>query len=872
MSTFARFPVELQSAIVSRVGWTSLRPVQELAGAAILDGRNTVVLAPTAGGKTEAAVFPVLAGLMARRPASVGAIYVAPLKALLNNQEERLARYAEMVGLRSFVWHGDTRPREKKRFVAEPADLLMTTPESLEVMLISPRVPAAELFGDLRVVIIDEVHALAGTDRGAHLLSVIERLARFTANDIQRVGLSATVGNPEAIVTWLRGSSRRDGVVVDPPKVPLRREILVLLRGSVPEIAADAALMAAGKKSFFFCQSRAMTEEVAERMRGSGTDVFVHHSSVSAEERHLAEERFHHGSNACIVCTSTLELGIDVGDLDLVFQANAPPTVSSFFQRMGRTGRRPGQAANTRFLCDDPGAVIQAIALIELARERYVEPVATPSRCWPVLVHQLFALALQHSAISAEACWEQLSRVPDFGGITRAEFNALVEHLVAEDYLFRADGQLSLGQRAERIFGRKNFMELYAVFSSPVLYRVHTATGQPLGSIEQDFVDRLVEDTTSFLLGGRAWMVEHVNHGDRAVRVRPAPGGRKPSWGGFTPQLLGLDLCQRMRRVLTETAEYPYLHPSAVAALSERREELADLLRRAARPVQVEAGVACWWTFAGGKINYTLKYGLEVSEGWKVVADNFLLRIEGAGIGHQSVGRAIERMSTSAFWKAPETRRAILGRLPGYRLSKFQGCLPEELALEVIEHYLLDVEETVRWLGEARSTRAARPLVQLHRMGDVPPHLEPGLQGRWDALPERPSVRELEVIAHLVNGYTIGEELLGRECFDLARELGCAYEATGRWSGNAVELLASLFAVVRGWRGLYNGPEDGDENHREALAVYEAVRERLREHPEEVELVPAVQETGAPGDGGTTADEGQRSSAAHVTGHRVGRG
>ncbi len=701
MSTFARFPARLQEAIATRLGWTRLRPVQELAGEALLDGKNAVVLAPTAGGKTEAAIFPTLATLVERKGTGVGAIYVAPLKALLNNQEERLRRYAEMVGLRAFVWHGDTPDPARKRFLDDPAEILMTTPESLEVMLISPRVPAARLFGDLRYVIVDEVHAMAGTDRGAHLLSVIERLARLAAEDVQRVGLSATVGNPEAIVQWLGGSSRREGVVIDPPKDPSRRELLVLLRDAIPELAVDAAKIALGKKSLFFCQSRAMTETVAARMRGSGIDVFVHHSSVSLEERRLAEERFHAGTNACIVCTSTLELGIDVGDLDLVFQANAPSSVSSFLQRMGRTGRRPGQAANTRFLCDEPEAVLQAVALIELARARWVESVPPQERCWPVLVHQLFALALERGAVTADACWEQLCRVPDFRGIHRAEYDALVEHLVREDYLFRTDGQLSLGQRAERVFGRRNFRELYAVFSSPVLYRVHTAAGQEIGFLEQDFVDRLVEQMTSFLLGGRAWTVEQIKHADRAVRVRLAPRGKKPSWGGFVPQMLGFELCQAMRRVLVEEREYPYLHATAAEALRQKREELGPLLSRSVRPVQLEAGTAWWWTFAGGRINQTLKYGLELLGGWKVVASNFSLRIEGDGVTHGTIDEIANRMASEAFWMDEGVWKAIRARLPEYRLSKFQPALPDACASEMLGAYLLDVAGARSYLGRA---------------------------------------------------------------------------------------------------------------------------------------------------------------------------
>lgn len=700
-SAFARFPPRLQEAIVSRLGWTSLRPVQELAGEAILDGKNVVVLAPTAGGKTEASMFPALANLVERQPDGVGVIYIAPIKALLNNQEDRIGNYTEMVGLRRFVWHGDVTDVAKRKFVREPAEILMTTPESLEVMLVSPRLPVERLFKDLRMIVIDEVHALAGTDRGAHLMSVIERLAPSSENDIQRVGLSATVGNPDQILAWLKGSSKRDGIVVDPPKTPAKRDLFIGLHDSVVGLAGEAAARASGKKSLFFCQSRALTETVAERMRGRGTDVFVHHSSVSLEERRAAEERFAHGTNACIVCTSTLELGIDVGDLDLVFQANAPSTVSSFMQRMGRTGRRAGTTANTTFLCEDPDAVLQAAALIELAREGWVERVTDQPRCWPVLVHQLLAMSLQYGAISAERCWEQLVKVPDFRGITRAEFDQTVDHMKGEDFLFESGGLLSMGQKAERLYGKKNFLELYAVFSSPVLYRVVTATGRDLGSLEQDFVDRLVEQMSSFLLGGRAWTVERVGHEDRVIVVREAPGGLKPSWGGFIPQLLGFELCQRMKKILTDSTRYPYVDERGAKHIDDKRDDLGELLRRPGYAVQLDGSVARWWTFAGGRVNHTLKYGFGVIEGWKVVADNFQLRIEGDAVGHESVRKAIGKMASAEFWETPEVRQAVLARLPGYRLSKFQDCLPEKFALEVIESYLLDVAGTVRWLTTA---------------------------------------------------------------------------------------------------------------------------------------------------------------------------
>lgn len=693
-SAFARFPPRLQAAIVSRLGWSSLRPVQEMSGHALLDGKNAVILAPTAGGKTEASIFPLLATLMGREPQGVGLIYIAPIKALLNNQAERLGLYTEMVGLRCFLWHGDIKGSEKRAFMKEPTAVLMTTPESLEVMLLSAKVPHAQLFGDLRALVVDEVHALAGTNRGTHLISVVERLIRYTLNDVQRVGLSATVGNPVDILKWLQGTSKRGGCVIEPPKTPSPKDLRVYLQENLGAIANDASKTAEGKKSLFFCQSRALAEGIAERMRNRGIDVFVHHSSVSLEERTAAEERFHQGKNASIICTSTLELGIDVGDLDLVFQANAPSTVSSFLQRLGRTGRRTGQRANTTFFCEDVETVLQAIAIVELARKGWVEALPNQTRAWSVLVHQLLALTLQFGAISPERCWEQLSIAPDFSGVTRAEFDVLLEHMIQENYLFMAGGLLSMGEQAERVFGRKNFMELYAVFSSLLLYRVQTQAGYIVGSLEQAFVDKLVPEMSSFLLGGRAWTVTHLNHEERTVRVVLAPRGKKPSWGGFAPQLLSFEVCQQIADIIQTEGSIPYIDPLAQAALDERRADLRPLLQ-GAHSIQTEPDRALWWTFAGGQINHTLKYGLQFHHGWKIVADNFKLKIEGNSVSPTTLSLAINQMNNNAFWSEPSIKRFIFEQLPEYRLSKFQQALPESYSLEMISDYLLDIPGAV---------------------------------------------------------------------------------------------------------------------------------------------------------------------------------
>jgi ATP-dependent Lhr-like helicase len=437
-------------------------------------------------------------------------------------------------------------------------------------------------------------------------------------------------------------------------------------------------------------------------MRRAGTAVFVHHSAVSREERQIAEAQFHHGTDACIVCTSTLELGIDVGDLDRVLQAEAPDTVSSFLQRMGRTGRREGQTANTSFFCESSEGVLQAAALVELAKSGWVESVALDHRCWPVLIHQVLAMSLARDGIGADDAWSHLSRVPDFTGIHRAEFDRLLNWMLRDGALRLASGRLVLGAKAERRFGRRNFMELFAVFSSPQSYTVQAVEGQPLGTLTQAFVDRLVEGVSSFLLAGRSWFVARVQHDDRRVVVQPAPRGRQPTWGGFLPQFLGYEVCQRILALLRSDHPLSYLDASASTELDQQRASMRAVLTSERGGLEFADGEIRWWTFAGGRINSTLRYALEALGGsWKVVADNFLIRIRGQAVTRARFDEGLTRLGEIEFWEDQQLWARVAQSLPTYRLSKFQPLMPPWVEREVVAGYLLDIAQTWRWLSGA---------------------------------------------------------------------------------------------------------------------------------------------------------------------------
>lgn len=695
MSVFSRLAPRLRDAIVARLGWSSLREVQELAGQALLDGKNAIILAPTAGGKTEAAMFPALSQLVAD-PVTlgrVGVLYLAPIRALLNNQAERLGVYTEMVGLARTVWHGDTSETERKRFLREPTELLMTTPESLEVMLISRRVDAAGLFADLRMVVVDEVHALAGTDRGSHLASVLERITRLSGRDVQRVGLSATVGNPEAVLEWLRGRSGREALVIDPPRPKVRREVKLELCDDMDDLVLHTSALAKGVKSFVFCESRATAERVAEQMAARGTAVFVHHSAVAREERQRAEAKFHEHDpcGACIVCTSTLELGIDVGDLDRVVQVDAPSTVSSFLQRMGRTGRREGQTPNTTFLAMEAMGALQAVALVELAKLGWVESIEKPTRAWPVLIHQVVAMSLEKDGVTPDEAWAVLSRVEDFKGIGRGEFDRLIDGLVRDEALVRVSGRLVVGPKVEKHFGRKNFREIYAVFESPQSYTVTTGQ-QVIGTLEQNFVDLLVQGESAFLLAGRAWWVERVSHDERRVAVVAAPRGKEPSWGGILPRFLGFEVCQAMLAVTLAEGPIPWVSPAAMERIQEWRDSLDGVDARGGLVGSDDA--VRWWTFAGGRVNQTLKLVMSALRStWSVSADNLGVRIRSdSGVTHGEVRALVEQLADPDTWEAEGLWAEVAARLPNYRLSKFQVLMPAWVIREMLAGYLVDVE------------------------------------------------------------------------------------------------------------------------------------------------------------------------------------
>jgi ATP-dependent Lhr-like helicase len=688
---FDRLSPALQYQIVNTLGFSGLRPVQDAAADAILDGDNCVVLAPTAGGKTEAAFFPLLSMMDSGDWSPISVIYVAPIRALLNNLEARVQRYAQMIGRRAFKWHGDVSASGKKLFVGDPGDILLTTPESLEVMLMSKKVPAARLFAGLRAVVIDEIHAFVGDDRGGHLAAVLERLSRFCGRDLQRIGLSATVGNPDDILRWVAGSSQRPGRVVNPGGARREPALAIDWVATLPNAATMIAKLHPGKKRLVFVDSRRKVEALGQALRDAGVDTFVTHSSLSAEERHAAEKAFEEGQNCVIVATSALELGIDIGDLDHVLQIDAPATVAAFLQRMGRTGRRDGTVPNCTFLATEDKGLIRAAAILRLFRQGFVESVDVETKASHLLAHQLMAMTIQHDGgVPIADWWAWVSAATPFAGLSEDDRRELVEHMLKEEILFASGGRYSLGPRGEKLYGWRNFSELYAVFSAPQTLRVMFGA-QEVGSIDARFAQQETLEKLSFVLGAKAWRAVHIDWKEAVVRVEPIGNSNLPRWQG-SPELLGRAMCQAIRDVLVTDSVDAEWSLRARTRLAQLRAE-HDLPADSDLALVPDGQGLRLWTFAGGRANNLLGRVLESRLGEKITLDNLYIGFrDRAAESPAAIRRVLAELRTEGRPDHSDALRFAESCARG-RISKFQPCLSERLEAEYLAEVLTDEEE-----------------------------------------------------------------------------------------------------------------------------------------------------------------------------------
>ncbi|MCH4053399.1 MAG: DEAD/DEAH box helicase [Atopobiaceae bacterium] len=779
---FDRFAPFVQDFIYEHE-WESLRGVQVAAAEAIFDtDLNVLLTSSTASGKTEAAFFPILTELWQDPPSSVGCIYVGPLKALINDQFYRLTDLCAEAGVNVWHWHGDVSASHKARLMKSPSGILQITPESLEAMLLHRHAAIPRLFCDLRYVVIDEVHSLMRGDRGAQTLCLIERLQRLANVRPRRIGLSATIGDPEAAAQMLSAGSGRGCVVPrvsEPgqtwrismehffvsgpqaseegrretaPGAPVAVDAIVEEpaataglpeeAGAAPEVEAppvsDAAQSdgpeageaapanadpgigyvyehTAGRKCLVFTNSREECEAVCSTLRsyceheGKPDRFLIHHGNLSQSFRESAEELMRDDELDLTTCTtSTLELGIDIGRLERAFQIDAPFTVSSFLQRMGRTGRR-GQPPEMWFVMREeqpepralltetiPWKLLQGIALVQLYLEdRWVEPPRQGRLRYSLLYHQTMAMLASTGEMSPAELASRVLTLSPFANVSLDDYRLLLRHLLETDEVERTEeGGLIVGLAGERV---TNDFRFYGVFVESEEYAVRCES-QELGTVVMP-----PPAGEKLAIAGRVWLVEEVDHKRRLVYVTEVKG-KVPAYFGECPGDIDTHVLERMRGVLRERRDYPYLRENARARLAHAR-RVAEAAHIDTDPL-VSLGGTSWallpWlgTYSFLALERVIKRRMPKELGIKGidVSRPYFMQFQMSASPEEFLSALVE----AALSDFDPMELLFPGEVPVF--DKYDEFLPEELVRKGFAYGVLDVEgmraRVGEWTGE----------------------------------------------------------------------------------------------------------------------------------------------------------------------------
>jgi ATP-dependent Lhr-like helicase len=687
-------------------GWGKLRDIQNAAIDVIMNSENHLLLSSgTASGKTEAAFLPCLTKIYDDPPRSVGILYISPLKALINDQFIRLDALLRDAGINVVKWHGDASQSRKNLLMKNPSGVMQTTPESIESLLILKREACLRLFSDLRFIIIDEVHYFMDSERGLQLGSQLERIERLCGVKPRRIGLSATISDYSGAEQFLAGNS---GIPVITPKntEPPRQIRLFAERFVMREIAGIKKEQliddndyykiteflynkTKGKKSIIFCNSRAETEVYTARLkdyakRNNLPDVYkIHHGSLSKEIRENAEREMKSSETPTVTAaTVTLELGIDLGTLDRIIQIGSPFSVSSFVQRLGRSGRAAGKIPEMIFALIEnekteyvsPADEIDwqfllLIAIVELyTKERFVEPIRPSRFNYSLLYHQTMSILASAGAVSPPELAKSVLTLPPFREISQEDYALLLRHLIDIGHIAKDDrGRLSVGYKAEPIVSSFRF---YSVFTTEEEFTVKYK-GEVIGTVSVLFSPGL-----SFALAGKSWIVDKVNEKEKTLYVKPLDASARIIWIADQKIVFDTRVMEKIRDILVSDEEYPYLSASCNGRLSAIR-ETAQMSGIATQTV-VKTGADKFAVFPwlGTREMYTLLYAMNV-------VDNelkfFPKRGMYAEVSYGGSAFDLERLISQAKGRTGELQKfAVNGALSKEARNEYFDPIPKE--------------------------------------------------------------------------------------------------------------------------------------------------------------------------------------------------
>jgi ATP-dependent Lhr-like helicase len=632
-------------------GWRSLREIQARAIGPILDGgRDVIIAAATAGGKTEAAFLPICSRVVAQPAGSVRALYVSPLKALINDQFDRLDRLCARLDIPVHRWHGDVAASHKRELLTDPAGILLITPESLEALFVLRGTALPALFSGLDFIVVDELHAFIGSERGRQLQSLLARLDLVLRRRVPRIALSATLGDMQMAAEFLRPGQALPCELIIRTTEDSTHEIRLQVRGyRVADDAADESAQAAigahlfqvlrGSDNLIFANSRRNVELYGDHLRRLAetarvpNEFWPHHGSLSRDLREHAEQVLKDPAvPASVLCTTTLEMGIDIGSVASIAQIGPPPSVAALRQRLGRSGRR-GEPATLRVYIQEPepdadsppqdrlrAALVQTVAMVQLLLAKWCEPPEADALHLSTLVQQVLSLIAQYGGVRADEAWRALCAEGAFRAVDQRVFAMLLRELGRRDLIVQSsDGNLLLGTRGERLVNHYSF---YTAFATPEEYRL-VAGGSELGTLP---IAHPLSKGGAVIFAGQRWRVLAVDAEAKIVQLAPAPAGRAPRFDGISAQVH--DRVRQTMKTVYESADVPtFLDPAARALLQEGRDTYARL-DLAHRTFVEDGGGVVFFCWRGDRVMDTLLLQLQ-SRGLGVERDGVALTVSG---------------------------------------------------------------------------------------------------------------------------------------------------------------------------------------------------------------------------------------------------
>ena len=597
-------------------GWESLRPIQNVAITKIMGTEdNYILVSRTASGKTEAAFLPILSKIDFIN-SGVQVLYISPLIALINDQFTRVEDLCKYLDVKVTKWHGEANRTAKEKLVKDPSGIILITPESLEAMFVNRPYQVKALFSNLRYVVIDEIHSFIGTDRGIQLQSILSRLQKINSSRFSIVGLSATMSevNKFLEVKSFTGEVDHTKILID--RTP--KEINAVFRffksegEELPlELLKDLYRETRDSKVLVFPNSRGRAEEVAVRLKkisdkvNGHSNYFSHHSSVDRQVREYVEyfAKNNKHQNFCISCTSTLELGIDIGSVDEVVQIDSTHSIASLIQRVGRSGRKDDQKSNLFLYATDRWSLLQSIACWLLYKEGFIEPPQITEKPFDILLHQVLSITKGYSGLPISELIEQLANNFTFRTIDRSEIKEIIDHLIEIDLLEKLRQEVIIGVEGEKVVNSRDF---YSMFQSEDNYKVVNA-GNNIGEVP--YSPQLVENE-NIILAARIWKIKFVDDRAKRVEVIPANDGKKPIFfggvGAIHPKVR-----EKMFGILFSTESYDFLdEPSAVEINILRKDfSVFDITDQTSqRPLKVSEKKLELFTFTGSRINRTIQF------------------------------------------------------------------------------------------------------------------------------------------------------------------------------------------------------------------------------------------------------------------------